>query len=81
MGYPSPLSGAGWGVGTLAGGGRYLGRGGGVGTLARGLGTLGYPLPLPPVNRQTPVKTVPYRRTTYAVGTYSDFDQAFKKCI
>ena len=37
--------------------------------LAGGVGTLVYPLP--PVNRQTPVKTVPYRRTTYAVGKKS----------
>ena len=34
----------------------------GVGTL---VGTLGYP---PGVDRQTPVKTVPCRRTTYTVG-------------
>ena len=32
-----------------------------------GVPTLGYPLP-PGVNRQTPVKTVPSRRTTYAGG-------------
>ena len=38
----------------------YLGRGGGL-TLAE----VGYP-PRPGVDRQTPVKTVPSRRTTYA---------------
>ena len=69
----------GWGVGTLDGGegGRYLGRGGRYLGWGGGVGTLGYPLP-PCVDgqtdrwmgRQTRVKTLPSRRTTYAVGNY-----------
>ena len=29
----------------------------------------------PPVDRHTPVKTLPSRRTTYAIGKYVDADQ------
>ena len=52
LGYPSPIL-------------TWLG----VPTLEGYLPWLGYPLPHPPgVDRQTPVETVPSRRTTYASG-------------
>ena len=72
-GYPDPPGGT-WSGTTPSGGGTQTPRGG----TRSGTPPGGYPdppgggpgqvAPLPPVDRQTPVKTVPSRRTTYAGG-------------